>query len=184
MHYEKIELEEDEVIISIVRRHWFYVVKQCFFIAVLIFLPLLGLLGGSLVMPALVELLFTTLLPHFFFLYAFWLLILWMILASIWTNQYLDLWTITNKRIIKTDQVALFRRQIASFRLERLQDINVDINGIIATLLDYGTLRAKTASESEDDFKATYLPHPREVKASILKAADERMAKSTASLEV
>jgi hypothetical protein len=184
MHFEKIELENDEVIISIVRRHWFYVLKQCLFIVVLIFLPLLGVWGGTVLMPSLIELLFSSLLPHFFFLYAFWLLILWMILASIWTDQYLDLWTITNKRIIRTDQVALFKRHIGSFRLERLQDINVEINGIIATLLDYGTLRAETASESEDEFKATYLPHPREVKAAILKAADERIAKSSVSLEV
>jgi hypothetical protein len=179
MHFEKIELENDEVIILTARRHWFYVFKQCIFILLLIFLPLLCLLGISLIMPTFIELIFTSLMPHFFFLYACWLLILWMILASIWTNQYLDLWTITNKRIIRTDQVALFKRQIGSFRLERLQDINVEINGIIATLLDFGTLRAVTASESEDEFKATYLPHPREVKAAILKVADERIEKNS-----
>ena len=89
-----------------------------------------------------------------------------------WTNYYLDVWTITNKRLIAIDQHGLFHRETASFRLERLQDMNVEINGIIATFLDYGILEAQTAGGDDDKFRATGLPHPRELKSLILEASD------------
>lgn len=180
MRFEKIELEDDEKIIAVIRRHWFYVLKQCFFIVVLILLPLCGYVAMLLSADAVILDLFFSFLPHAFFLYAFWLLILWMLLASVWTDHYLDIWTITNRRIIKVNQVTLFKRQVGSFRLERLQDINVEINGIIATLLDYGTIHAETASGNpQEEFKAQYLPKPQEIKAIILKATDDRMKKQS-----
>ena len=178
MHFEKIEFEEDEAIIANIRRHWFYLFKQCFVIAFLMLLPIgVALIALPLGMfsPTLLSY-----MPEGFFMYALWLLILWMLLAAIWTDHYLDTWTVTNKRIIKIDQVSLFRREIGSFRLERLQDINVEINGVLATLLDYGTIHAETASGADEEFKATYLPKPREIKALILKATDERISKTSA----
>ena len=160
MIFEKIELETDEEIIAIIRRHWFYLFKQVFFVFVLMLLPLVLPLLFANLSPFTGSL--TAYTPHLLFLYAFWLLVLWMLLAMIWTDHYLDIWTITNRRIIKIDQVALFRRQTGSFRLEKLQDLNVEINGIIATLLDFGTIHAQTASGKDDEFSASYLPKPQE----------------------
>jgi uncharacterized membrane protein YdbT with pleckstrin-like domain len=175
MRFEKIELEENEAIIAIVRRHWFYVFKQAFVIAILVLLPLFAFLCMHFLLDPLQRTLLYSFAPHFFFLCALWVLIQWMLLAAIWTDHYLDTWTITNLRIIKVDQVGLFKRRIGSFRLERLQDINVEINGIIATLLDYGTIHAETASGHDEEFSASYMPHPQEIKALILKAADKRI---------
>ncbi len=180
MIFEKIELEEDEQIVAVIRRHWFYVFKQVFFVFVLMLLPLLlPFMTQSFLVSSEQLSLYT---PHLFFLYAFWLLILWMMLAMIWTDHYLDIWAITNRRIIKIDQVSLFRRQTGSFRLEKLQDLNVEINGIIATLLDYGTIHAQTASGKDDEFTASYLPKPQEIKALILKASDARIERAAANI--
>jgi len=178
MIFEKINLEDDEQVLSVIRRHWFYVFKQCFFIFVLAVLPLiayfiLNSLSGD------IRAILTLYTTHFIFLYSAWLLINWMMLAGIWTDHYLDIWCITNKRIIKIDQVTLFTRQTGSFRLERLQDLNVEIKGIIATILDYGTIHAQTASADVEEFKATYLPRPQEIKSLILKAADAQMSKNS-----
>src|SRR5690606_4537603 len=92
-----------------------------------------------------------------------------------WTDWYLDLWTITNLRLIAIDQRGLFRRSVSSFRYERLQDINVEINGLIPTFLDFGTLEAQTAGHGESDFLFAGAPHPREIKAKILEAANLRV---------
>jgi uncharacterized membrane protein YdbT with pleckstrin-like domain len=113
--------------------------------------------------------------PYVLFLYSLWLLCIWMILTSIWTDYYLDIWCLTNKRIIKIDQAGLFRRKTGSFRLERMQDVNVEINGIIATLLDYGSVHVQTASADMEEFKAFFLPNPQEIKSTILRAGDELM---------
>jgi hypothetical protein len=98
-----------------------------------------------------------------------------MTLAYIWTDHYLDIWVITDRRIIAINQVTLFRRQIGSFRLEKLQDMNIEINGFIATMLHFGSIEAQTASGSEEEFQSRYMPNPRELKAVILEAADKRI---------
>ena len=95
-----------------------------------------------------------------------------MALFAIWTNYYLDVWTVTNKRLITVDQRGLFHRHTGSFRLERLQDINVSVHGIMATFLKYGDLQAETASEDRG-FVASGIPDPQALKALILKATDD-----------
>lgn len=177
MIFEKIQLEQDERIISLVRRHWFYLLKEGAFVVLLSLLPVLGY-GMALLFIGDTSLI-SSYAPHLFFLYSFWLLINWMMLASIWTDYYLDVWCITNKRIIRIDQISLFYRKTGSFRLERMQDINVEINGILATFLDYGTIHLQTASADYEEFKATYLPKPQELKALILRAADEQMDRNS-----
>lgn len=174
MVFEKMNLEENESILAIVRRHWFFLFKQALFAIFMMILPLIGALVATSFFTQSTTLLLDY-LPHLLFLYAFWLLINWMILASVWTDHYLDIWVITNRRIININQAGLFRRQIGTFRLERLQDLNVEIDGIIETLLDFGTIHAETASGSLEEFKAQHLPHPRELKSLILQAAEKRM---------
>lgn len=112
---------------------------------------------------------------HLVFMNAAWLMLIMFAAFSIWTNYYLDVWTITNKRLIVVDQQGLFRRITGSFRLERLQNIQVEMSGIIATFLNFGTLHAQTAAGEEDDrfnFKATGLPDPQGIKAIIFENAD------------
>ncbi len=173
---EKIQLEPDETILTKVRKHWFILASKVFGIFIaglmpLVLFPLIAYIGSSFegTLPEINGALATALT-------ATWLLILWMVLFNIWTNYYLDLWILTNKRIIAIDQRGLFNRSISSFRLERLQDLNVEIIGIIATFLDFGSLKAQTAGTENWDFKVSGLPQPRELKALILKASDSVMA--------
>ncbi len=96
-------------------------------------------------------------------------------MSMVWTHYYLDLWIITDRRIIVIDQIHFFNRKVSSFRLERLQDIKVAVNGVLATFLNYGTIRAQTASAAESNFMTGGLPEPRELQSLIQKATDERL---------
>jgi hypothetical protein len=106
---------------------------------------------------------------------ATWLHLTTMAAALAWTNYLLDLWVITDRRIIVIEQVAFFNRKVGNFRLERMQDIKVTISGIIPTLLNYGTLKAQTASAAESNFTSPYLPDPRGLQALIQTAMDDRL---------
>lgn len=167
---EKIQLENDEHILIQVRKHWFVFGVQILLVIVMAFLPaiLSTLLVNSPLFEKLSVHISTTSLVIF---NACWLILSWMALFSVWTNYYLDVWTITSKRLIAVDQRGLFNRNTGSFRLERLQDINVSIRGIIPTFLDYGNLEAETAS-NDKEFVAHSIPHPQELKALIMSAAD------------
>lgn len=176
MIFERLQLETDEEIKAIVRRHWFFLLLQCLNVFLLMALPFIAYIGLIIFTPNVASLLFAQYAPYVFFCISLWLLINWMLLALIWTDHYLDVWTITDRRIIKIDQVKLFRRKISSFRLERLQDLSVEVDGILATFLDYGTIHAETASGHDDEFTAKYLPDPHHVKSLILEAADMQSA--------
>ena len=178
MLFDKIHLEEDEKLLKIVRKHWFYLLSRVITVIGSAILPLIAWF--------LIEFLSKksgTTLPisigyynlYFLYCYSIWLLFHWMTIAYIFTDHYLDIWAITDRRIISIRQIRLFKRHTGSFRLEKLQDINIEINGIIATLLGYGVIETQTASGSDDEFRERFIPKPRELKALILEAADKRM---------
>jgi len=177
---EKIKLEDDERIIKYARKHWYVLFARIFTLGILAVFPLIVFVLISIfATDFIINLDVKEYINIFIFLYIIWLLILWMILFHTWTDYYLDVWTVTNKRLIAVDQNGLFHRTIGSFRLEKLQDINVDIKGFVATMLDFGTVELETASGSEDEFKMYGLPHPQELKATIFEASDKLMKKDT-----
>lgn len=181
MLFEKIKLEEDEQILLLVRRHWFVLLIRVLQVIAPAFFPivLITIASASPFTQAYIDDLFREYGNAVLFAGSFWLLFHWMALAYVWTDHYLDLWVITDRRIIAIDQKKLFVRNVGSFRLERLQDMNIEIPGFLATVLDYGNIEAQTASGSEEEFQARNLPKPREIKSLILEVADQRLKHMT-----
>lgn len=180
MLFEKIQLEDDEKVIMVIRKHWWILVVEMVSIVTLAFIPLVFLFIFSNLENVLSTTLFdsvsswvSTHTPHLVYMYTAWLLLLWMTLGNFWTDYYLDLWAVTNKRVVLIDQRGFFHRFMSSFRLERLQDMNIETKGVIATLLDYGTIEAQTAGGSNEKFIGYFMPHPRNIKALIVQVADE-----------
>lgn len=176
--YEKIELEADEAVITTVRKHWFLITIELLTIVlfglapVFAFMIVLALPPQEVIMSF-----FETQTPLLIFGIAAWMLLSTMAAAASWTSYYLDLWIITDRRIIVVDQFNFFNRKVSNFRLERLQDIKVTIKGLIPTLLNYGTIQAQTASASENNFTSPGLPDPRELQSIIQNAMDARLNK-------
>ncbi len=164
MHLSTPILDVDEEIIFVVRKHWLIIGVEFFAIFLCAVLP--PLLYNTLTITAISSEFTPFLAP----LYIIWLIILWMALFGMWTNYYLDVWTLTNKRLVAADQHGFFSRTTSSFRLERLQDVRVSIHGIVPTVLNFGALEIQTAGQ-ESNFKIYGLPNPEGLKTSILEAA-------------
>ncbi len=180
MLLEKLHLEADEEILKTVRRHWWSIVTNVFFITVVMLMPSIIAACFLLFGQSLPTSIYTAVTIWFhnnqaiaLYLYSAWLLFTLIALANFWTDYYLDVWVVTNRRVVMIDQRGFFRRYVSSFRLERLQDINIEIKGILATLLDYGSIEAQTAGNDDDEFVGNMLPEPRELKALIVNAADK-----------
>ena len=179
MQKRSIQLEADETILFTTRRHWFILAVEVAALAFLVIMPpffyfvLLNVLDLASILAAY--------LPIGIAFYAIWLLILWMALFNVWTNYYLDVWTLNNKRFITVDQRGFFSRTIASFRLERLQDANIAIHGLIATFFNFGSVEIQTASE-DGLFKMSQVPDPEGIKARILAAAGALRDNASASV--
>lgn len=171
MLFERIKLESDENMLRVVRAHWWIIftrVLTAFFIATIpLAIPFVAKFLNT-------EHIWSIYQSMFIFFYLLWVLGCWMVIANAATNHYLDLWAITNRRIVAIDQQGFFRRRLSSFRLERLQDMNIMVTGIIPTLLNYGTIEAQTAGGSNEEFTTNNMPDPRGLKALIIGAADKR----------
>ena len=159
-----IQLETDENIVVVARKHWMIFVFEGILIGGLALLPLLGGLF-SIFIP--IEKIFPLPISILFFLYILWLLVLWMTFFYFWTDHYLDILLVTNARIIEIEQKGLFHREISSFRLDKIQDITVEIRGILGTFLDYGDIHVQTAGEGRT-FILENAARPEAVKKTIL----------------
>ncbi len=84
-----------------------------------------------------------------------------------WVDYYLDIWIITNERVIATEQKGLFHRVTSELRLNRIQDVSSEVRGLFPTLFGYGTVHVQTASEQEK-FIFREVPNPDLVARQIL----------------
>jgi len=105
--------------------------------------------------------------PLINFFLSLYLITLFLLLFLFWMDYYLDMWIITDQRIITVEQKGLFRREISEIPLHRVQDITIEISGIIETFLKFGTIRIQTAGERE--FTIDDIPRLYEIKDIILR---------------
>lgn len=180
MLIEKLHLEDDEEVLQTFRKHWWNIVANLSALLMLAIAPLVLISAAGAFESTLNTTLFSTIGQWFMtheavtlYIYSFWLLGLLIAFGNFWTDQYLDVWVVTNKRVVLVDQRGFFHRFVSSFRLERLQDMNIEVKGVIPTLLDFGTIEAQTAGGSNEEFIGHMLPHPRDIKALIVEAADK-----------
>jgi uncharacterized membrane protein YdbT with pleckstrin-like domain len=80
--------------------------------------------------------------------FSYYLIVLSLAL-SVWMDTYLDVWTITNRRIISREQRGLFNRVVSELELYRVQDVTVEQKGVLATMLNFGDLHVQTAGEEK-----------------------------------
>lgn len=87
-------------------------------------------------------------------------------------DYYLDMWVVTNDRVVDIEQHGLFNRVITELDLFRIQDVTANINGIFGTLFRYGDLVVTTASASTSIIFKN-IPNPNEIREHLIRLADE-----------
>ncbi len=167
-----LEFRENEKTMLVVNKHWFVIAGPVAILVILVALLPLAAIVVPLAEKALGVSLGTGPLLLFAGTIYCMTLVLFMFLA--WVDYYLDLVIVTNVRIITINQRGLFSREIAEIPIERVQDVTIDIHGIIPTFLKFGTVRIQTAGERE--FTIPLLPYPYDVKEAILKECQEARA--------
>ena len=156
-----IELYKDERVVAEMRRHWFVIASEGILLGAAAIAPLFAFFVLRGLVPVH--------LPFFalFFFYSAFLFLLWVLFFVAWTNYYLDVLIITDKRIIDVEQVSLFSRDNVSVPLRNIEDIKVEVFGILPSLLDYGNLSVQTAGESRE-IVISRIAHPHEARRRIM----------------
>ncbi len=69
---------------------------------------------------------------------------------------------VTNRRVIDVDFHSMVHKDITTAKLENIQDVNFITAGVLASLIDYGTVYLQTAgATAKTEFEK--VPHPSEV---------------------
>lgn len=149
----------------VIRKHWLVLVAHLSFIVLLMGILSIALLGSSVVGSIFANseevgktLSFSLVLFAMMLLAAFFFVLM---------DYYLDMWIVTNERIIDVEQHGFFSRRISEIPLARVQDVTLEVHGVLHTLFNYGTIRIQTAGETSFDMKD--VPHLAEIKDAILK---------------
>ncbi len=145
-----IKIKEGERLIREVRRHWIVMLGPVLGSFFLVFLPLVIIFFLYLISFSILD--FVSLNGSVFALsvifYSLWLLFIFIFLTVQWTEYYLDVWYITDSRLVDVEQISLFSRKTKTLSLKRVQDITVEVNGFLATALNFGDVHVQTAGAS------------------------------------
>jgi hypothetical protein len=89
---------------------------------------------------------------------AFWMYYSLFLYVS-WLNYELDVFILTNNRIVCVEQKTFLNRAVWETTLDKVQEVSIETKWLLANLFDFGTLRIMT-SGSSPSFDMTYSPHP------------------------
>ncbi|RJR30801.1 PH domain-containing protein [Candidatus Parcubacteria bacterium] len=162
--------EHDEKIIMLLRRHWFIIWLKIFFFGLagilpVIFyfmeLPFFNNINQNNIGHALL-----ILSTSVYYLY------IWLFLFVAFVDYYLDVWIVTNKRILNVEQHGLFHRTVSEQRLYRIQDVTSELKGIFSTMFNYGTVHIQTAGEKAR-FVFKEVPDPHNIAKKVMMMAEQ-----------
>ena len=161
-----VEIMPDEEVVKLVRRHPVNVLINMTIPMVMLIISLYILLVmnpdlgfiGSLFEFVFASLGVLALLAIALFAYRYWY----------------DVWIITSRRLIDFARAHPFDKKIKVTSLNKVQDVGVSKNGILATLLDFGDVRCRTAS-TDSNFVFKGVAEPTKIMDSINRAISEKV---------
>ncbi len=153
-----IKQKEYERIEHILRRHVVTFFPEVFLFVVLSSIPVVLWFLAQALFPLLFS--HPAWFPIFVLGLSAYSLGVFVIFFTQFIDFYLDLWVVTNDRIVDVEQFGLFARTISEVDLFRLQDVTTDIHGFFPTIFKYGDVVVKTASDNKSIvFKNVYRPN-------------------------
>ena len=172
MKKELFSIQPDEKIILKFRKHWLMLVHDAFGTFVVMFVPFVLYIPLSLAGYIPAEYNTPTLVTFFSSL---WLLIIWCAFAIIWTDYYLDIWVVTDHRIVNINQKGLFNRDTTTWRLDRVQEVTIGMKNILQTLLHYGTVEVQTSGPRDEYAVIHGVRKPEMIQSVITREVDRFM---------
>lgn len=156
--------KEHEDVLVFTRRHWFTLANIWIGSIIASLLPLIVVVLGA---PYIIQ---YNASAWFALVWVLYEMVIWFVLFYRLTMHSLDVWIVTNDRIIDSLQLGLFRRKVSELHLESIQDISVNTSGILQSSMDYGNIEIQTGATAQR-FLFEDVPHPIAVKDKIMETA-------------
>lgn len=169
-------LDEKEEVALVLRKHPFVLLWIGLKGFLMLILPPILYLFFLIFSPNVLEFSDGSLVPHLAVLgVSLYYLFLWLFLYIHWLEFYLDVWVVTNERVINVDQRRLFSRRISEVRLVQVQDVTTVVEGFFHTFLKFGDIDLQTAAE-QGKFTFKNIPNPDSVREVIVKLMEKHQS--------
>lgn len=165
---KEFDLEPGEHVVLQARKHWFLFVVEILPYAILAIFPFAIPRLLLLVPPLAVYGVAIGHSPVTRAALGIWLLVSWTLAWSAFTRYFLNVWVLTNQRIVDIKQLGYFDREVSSLLLPRVQDVTTEVKGVFSSLLDIGNITVQSAG-AVDEFHMNDIPRPQEMRDVILK---------------
>lgn len=163
--------EPNEKVIYLLRRHWIILAKIITFYVFWLIIPLI--LKGYIAELAKDMVTDLAIFPVLKLIISLYYIYVVTFFYHAWLDYYLDVWIVTNKRVVNIEQKGLFHRVIASHRLYRIQDVKAHVKGIWPTFFHYGNVDIQTAG-AEGHFEFKQVPNPYAITRKVIALVDWR----------
>lgn len=152
-------LKEWEKILMVLRRHWFvYVILLLYFLWAIFLSIVIYYLFWVNIVTNIINIIIWLLISLFLYLE--------------WLNYELDLYVVTDSRIIWIEQSSFLNRKVSECNLWQIQEVNTQTKWLLPNILNYGTLKIQTAWNSTT-MKMRYAPDTMQNARKILNIVDE-----------
>ncbi len=166
MHLPKIiKLKPDEKVMITLRRHPFVLVPSF----LIFFLTQVISIGAFVLITTQFEKMYSTDIGRALTVILISLLLLsaWLQIYGQFVDYYLDMWVVTNTRIINVEQTGLFGKTISETDLYKVQDVTSSIEGFFPTTFNFGFVHIQSAGEVMR-FVFEEIPAPHAVRKAII----------------
>lgn len=145
-------LKDNEKIVMTLHRHWIILIFH--------FLYFLALFLSSWILISyqyvIIDIIGSSL--YWWGISLYWLIFLTFILIN-WINDELDIFIITDSRVISIEQISALSRTVTECSLDRVQEVNAHTAGIFQTIFGFWDVHIHTASETSNMI-VNYAPDP------------------------
>ncbi len=152
-------LRQGEVVKKVLKRHWMAFAPLFFYVLLII-----------VVIIVIYWVMWFSVWSNF--IVSILLIIASMFLYIEWLNNELDMYVITNKRIIGIDQISFLNRTISECSLADVQEVNSKTKWVLANVFDYGSVTIQTAWNASN-FRMAIVPKPMQSARQILNVVEE-----------
>lgn len=165
--------EKDEKVSLLVHRHVSILVRHNFIFALYFLIPVV-----IFVLLYYFEINLTTFVfyPIIILIASLYYLFICLFALIRWVEYYYDVWIVTNKRLIDVEQVSLFNHVTSELRLDKIQDVTVEIKGLLPSMFHYGNIYVQTAGAIQR-FSFEEVPNPQQIKTLIIGLQDQLESK-------
>ena len=97
-----------------------------------------------------------------FVLFLFWTLFIFGFIVEHILMYLFNSFVVTNQRVIDIDFYSLIYKTVNYAQLERIEDVDTQVGGVLFSLIDAGNIEVQTAAEVPQ-FEIDIIPHPAKV---------------------